>query len=259
MNLRRYLYLRCYSAAAALAVAVLACGANVATADSITLNGTVLNDVLVYKSTSIYYVKIPAEGRVVSVPAERVDASTVSISADPYYRDQLRDAYDKTKAEVEAGRPIARSALDPAFDVPVGDGAGTFDSSALYGGGAGKPLGVSLQVAQGLLTGQGFEFNGAAGKTADGILSVQLEGPAENLTGMVVTATGQQAQLMGAMPKMFGLISQKAPWAQAWLQQNLAMLMQGQPIQNTQGGVFLSVSPAQQGTNVSLTIVMRGA
>jgi hypothetical protein len=242
-------------AAVALALAVMMPAAH---ADSITVNGRAYDDVLVYKSSSIYYVKIPQEGRVISVPVERIDASTVSINDDPYYRDQLKQRYDQAKADVEAGRPVAGAPTDPAFDVPDSSGA-AFDSSAFYSAGAGKPLNLTQQAVQGDLTKQGFQFTGTTGKTADGVLSVQLEGPADNLTGIVVTATGQQAQLMAAMPKVFGLIGQKAPWAQGWLMQNMAALSQGQPIQNAQNGVLLNVSPAQQGANVSLTVTMRGA
>lgn len=61
-------------------------------ADSITVDGTEYTDVLVTESPSLYYVQIPAEGRVMTVAKSKVDPASVVMSDEPA-REALESAW----------------------------------------------------------------------------------------------------------------------------------------------------------------------
>jgi hypothetical protein len=71
-------------------------------ADQITVEGKTYQNVLIFKSSSRYYIRLPKEGRVISVPTTKVDESTVTIVDDPYYRDELMGLFDEALAQTEA-------------------------------------------------------------------------------------------------------------------------------------------------------------
>ncbi len=226
-----------------------------ATADSIVIDGKQYTDVLIYKSRSTYYVKIPKEGHSTSVSASQVDETTVSINDDPYYRDQLKDLYESVKA----GRVVAQSDVptDPAFQVQnTSADAPMVDSSAFLGsrsvasgsGGAAKGLGIPRQMLQGMLTGAGAQFTGTGntvtGKMPDGT-TFQLVGPAENLTAVKIRSSfpeAQKAQMQQSVAQISMLTGASAPWAAGWIQSNMQTLLNGGTIKKTQNGVNITIT-----------------
>jgi hypothetical protein len=69
---------------AALLAAAVCC------ADSITVDGKAFQNVLIRESESMYYVQLPSDGSVFSVPKSEIQAGDVSISGDAAQRDALR-------------------------------------------------------------------------------------------------------------------------------------------------------------------------
>lgn len=236
--------------------------------DSITANGVVYEEVLVYEGSSSFYVKIPAEGRTISVPVGEVDRSTVVINDDPYYRDELKDRYEDAKLKGDRSRrgsgPTAPS--DPAFQITDADrkfGSGARSGSD-GGGGGGKGLGYSRAEIQGLIAQQGYTFKGSGdvvtGRSPDtpqGSSTIQLGGPANNLTSIIITFTGTQQLISMGIQGSVVMAMRSAPWAGEWAQQNNSKLLQGQPIQKTQDGIFISIQVGQSGQKLTATFTMR--
>jgi hypothetical protein len=231
----------------------LAFAAFTAGADSITIHGKQYNDVLIYKSRSTYYVKIPKEGHSTSIPVADVDETTVTINDDPYYRDQLKELYDSVKS----GQTMAQSDVpsDPAFRVQESSNeSAAVDASAFLGsqsvaaGSSGsKGLGIPRQMLQGMLTGAGAQFSGTGntvtGKMPDGT-TFQLIGPAENLTTIKIKSSfpeAQKAQMQQSVAQISMLTGASAPWAAGWIQSNMQTLLNGGSITKTQNGVNITI------------------
>ena len=64
-------------------------------ADSIKVDGKAFENVLIRESASMYYVQIPSEGSVFSVPKSEIRAEEVSISGDAAQRDALRGEWTR--------------------------------------------------------------------------------------------------------------------------------------------------------------------
>lgn len=239
-------------------------------ADSISINGVLYEDVLVYRSSGVYYVKIPTEGRTISAPIAKVDESTLVVNDDPYYRDELKERYDEARVKGEMAKKGVDfgDPTDPAFEIRESDRR--MDSSALFGGGGGggggKGLGISRALLQQPLAQQGWTFQGS-GNSVTGTLpsspqgsgTIQLTGPANNLTGITFSVTGQQQLVMLAVQQFAVMAMQLAPWSAMWLQQNQAALVAGRPIQKTQDGVSISIRGSESGQNVTVTMSIRSA
>ena len=84
--------------------------AGICAADSIILDGKTLENVYIREGASMYYVQIPADGSVVSVPKSSVTASDVRIADDVAERDALRREWKRNN---EALRQTPQEAPDP--------------------------------------------------------------------------------------------------------------------------------------------------
>lgn len=230
-----------------------------AAADSIVINGKQYSDVLIYKTSSTYYVKIPKEGRSISVSVDAVDGTSVTINDDPYYRDELKELYDNVKS----GEVIEPSDVpsDPAFRVqessassaPVDSSAFLGSSAAAGGAGGKKGLGIPRQMLVGMLTGAGAQFSGSGnsmtGKMPDGT-TFQLIGPAENLTTIKIISTfpeEQKASMQQSAGQISMLTGASAPWAGNWMQSNMQTLIEGGTIKKTQDGITITISVKYNG------------
>ena len=69
--------------------------ATVCWADSIKVDGKAFENVLIRESASMYYVQIPSEGSVFSVPKSEIREEEVSISGDAAQRDALREEWTR--------------------------------------------------------------------------------------------------------------------------------------------------------------------
>ena len=188
---------------ASICGAVLLAGA--AGADEITVSGNPYKNVLISKTESCYYVQLPEEGRTLSLPIAQVDASTVKINSDPFYRDPLKEKYTANKARRAAGEI---KDVDPAFRAAAVSGGGSamkLDDLRGGGGGAGGVaggFGVPRTAIETTLTKFGFEFQPGPGNTSAVAKrpggSLELLGPPESLTGIVAKASGPAQAVDGS-------------------------------------------------------------
>ena len=96
-------YSKYWHRALAIATTASICLAlNTATADTITVDGTTYEDVLVLTSDTSYYIYLPDEGKSLTVLKENVDESQVSISEDEALRQEYLERYDASAQRLEA-------------------------------------------------------------------------------------------------------------------------------------------------------------
>jgi hypothetical protein len=243
-----------------LALGLMMFGIGNSFADSITVDGRTYDDVLIYKSPSKYYVKVPKTGKTLNFSIDEVDANAVTINDDPYYRDKLKARYELRKM----GAP-AKEEIDPNFKVVnSGPGEGPIDTSALFGGGGGggKGLGISQSQAKETLSLLQIKFSGSgnsiSGKTPDGTTVVSMTGPKNNITkiNLAITST-DPALIQQKLTPLVPIVTKVAPWSIAWLQQSMAQFQQTGKIEKTQGGVTVRVtasSPTPQSLTMNFTI-----
>jgi hypothetical protein len=223
--------------------------------DTITVDGKTYNEVLIYKSSSKYYVKIPKTGKTMSVSIDEVASDAVEINDDPYYRDKLKAMYEFAK---KMGKSDTEE-VDPTFKV-VGSAPqqGTVDTSSLFGGGGGKGkgLGVSQDQVKKALAQMQLTFTGSGnnitGKSADGSLNISIKGPANNVTSVTGSITGNPAALQAKVLPLGMFIGTTVPWAGPWLQQSFGQLQSAGQISKTQGGITIKMGGS--GTEQSVTI-----
>lgn len=234
-----------------------------AAADEIVLQGARYRDVLVHKSSTSYYVQIPWEGRTVSARIEGVDASTVSINEDPYYRDKLKAEYREAKELRDSGQ-LSTAPDDSMFRVRAqssssdfklySDGAGTGGGGA--GGGAG--LGVPRSQIESMLAGFGVQFQGGpsrggmptvVGQMPTGV-RIELIGPPNRLMGVDVTATGPASQVTASASQMQIFVVQIAPGVAREFPAMIQEAQQSGQSQRTVDGVSAQISMREVGEMV---------
>lgn len=234
--------------------AVLMWSCNVG-ADSITLEGQQFTDVLVYESADYYYVKLPQQGKSLSVRKSEVPADTVTVNNDGLYRDELRAMYNEVKSGARAAveRPV-----DSAF-TDVRAGRQEVDTSALFAtGGSGKPLALSIDEAKAAMAGAGITLSdgpgGLQGQSGDGIMSVKLSTKGSELTAISGSINSTDpTEVQGKAMAVIMLASKVAPWAGGWVMSSQADLMSTGSIQKSQDGVSISLSAAPTGLNFNIS------
>ncbi|MEK7793899.1 MAG: hypothetical protein AAB353_05185 [Candidatus Hydrogenedentota bacterium] len=235
-------------------------------ADSITVNGTAYTDVLVYKGSGSYYVKIPAEGRVLHVPQSETDESTVVVNDDPYYRDGLQAKFEESKAKVDAGEPVAKTTdskfLAAASASTSAPAEGDVDITALLGGGGGGGGGAMAAQAGALakqLQNFGFKVEQSGGgfraTAPDGQSTISMQ-PAGGGVQFSVSAIPQTApQLMMGMNQ--GLMQMLPQGQKQWLQSQMGALNgPSASIQNNADGVNLRINKSTSAQKVDLTVTI---
>jgi ABC-type transport system substrate-binding protein len=244
---------------------VAALAAFTARGDSITVKGTAHTDVLVYKGSGSYYVKLPAEGRVVHVPQSEIDASTVVINDDPYYRDELQTKFDATKAKVDAGEPVAKTTdskfLAAAAETASAPAGGDVDITALLGGGGGG--GGAMAAQAGALAKQlqqfGFKVEQSSGgfraTAPDGQSTISMQAAGAGVQFSVSALPQTAPQLMMGMNQ--GMMQMLPPGQKKWLQSQAGALSGPTAnIQNTADGVSLKINKTTSAQKVDLTVTM---
>ncbi|MFP4193265.1 MAG: hypothetical protein ACLFU6_14490 [Candidatus Hydrogenedentota bacterium] len=96
---------------AAVAAGLLA--VPMAGADSIVIGGELLEDVVVREGGSLYYVQIPETGEIETVRTSEVAAEDVTITDDPFERDELVAQWERNRDDEETTEPASASP-DPA-------------------------------------------------------------------------------------------------------------------------------------------------
>lgn len=84
--------------------------------DSIVIDGTRHDDVIVVEEKSMYYVKFPETGEVLPVLKNRVAPETVALSTDAGHMRRLKQQYQKSRAARPA--PVPKPAPDPGASGP---------------------------------------------------------------------------------------------------------------------------------------------
>lgn len=233
-----------------------------ASADSITVDGQRLENVLVTKTSSFYYIQIPGEGRTLNVPIDQIDEASVQINKDPFYRDELQTRYKENHERRENDEEIV---VDPAFRAgseTIGSGSGSDAgvpggaSAAPAGGGLGVPRTQLESMLAGML-GQTFQpgpgRNGQPSVVAqmpDGS-RVELLGPPEQLHGVIASGTGAPAQIKMMMQQLGMLVMQLQPAAASALPALTQEAEQSGSARKSVGGVTLSMTQTKQGENAA--------
>ena len=195
------------------AAVVLLLGPALAEADTIVIDGKKHENVLVNEGRTTYYVRIPNEGRIITVPASQVDKSQLEINEDPFYREELKARFERVR---ESGGAV--SSDERHFEGPATPGGGEdVDINALLGqgGGGGGPIpGLSRAQFEQLLSQAGIRFQPAGNMNGQPAVkatipggSMTLVGPPGELYGIVVKAqvpenmvpmlTSQMVQMSG--------------------------------------------------------------
>lgn len=231
-------------------------------ADEIVLHGARYRDVLVHKSSTSYYVQIPWEGRTLSARIEGVDASTVSINEDPYYRDKLKTEYREAKELRDSGQ-LSTGPDDSVFRVRAqsspdfklySDGAGTGGGGA--GGGAG--LGVPRSQIESMLAGFGVQFQKGpprggmptvVGQMPTGV-RIELIGPPQTLMGVDVTAMAPASQITASASQMQIFVVQIAPGVARQFPAMIQEAQQSGQSQRSVDGVSAQISMREVGEMV---------
>lgn len=239
-------------------------------ADVITIGGVRYEDVLVYTSESMVYVKIPQEGRIISAPKAKVSPFDIRISDDPFYRDELKALFDENEKRARAGQSVGRAKTSSAaFAVPEDVALRRDERGQEIGGGAsvaggGRGLGIPRAAIQSALQQFGFTFteNGPESVTArspDGAGAITLEGPPNNIHTIRGQTSGPPQTVTMTLMGMGQMLGGGAPQVQQWLQQNMGTLMQGGAIQTSQSGVRITISTQQSSPGtMTLTYTVQG-
>jgi hypothetical protein len=208
-------------------------------------------------------VQIPGEGRTLNIPVENVEAGSVSINEDNFYRDNLKAEYKKNKELRDAGREFD---VDPAFragsdTLAASDAAG---APAAGGAAASGGLGVPRSQLEAMLSGMGLAFQPGQGRGGhpsvvaqmpDGS-RVELLGPPEQLQGIVASGSGGPPQINMMMQQLGMLVSQLQPAAAGVLPDLIKEAQASGSSQKSVGGVSLSLKQTQQGETSSVEFQM---
>ena len=230
-------------------------------ADEITVSGNPYKNVLVTKTESFYYVQIPDEGRTLSLPIAQIDASTVKINKDPFYRDPLKEKYAQNKARRAAGEI---KDVDPAFRAASGGDGGGLKLDDVRGGGggggggaAGGGFGIPRTQVETTLGNFGFKFQPgptSAVSSRPGGGSLELVGPPENLTGIVVKGSGPAQAVDSGAQQLSLLLLQLKPELSAAYINALNEAKQKGSASGSAGGASVSVNRKVNGDTVDLEI-----
>lgn len=208
-----------------VAVTMLAAAASV-WADAITIDGQRYDDVLITRSSVFYYVQIPDEGRTINIPVDQVNPNSVTISDDPYYRDELKAEYERNRAMKDTGKPVIQN---PSFQVEdSGPSQADVDALLRGGGGGGNAggaggAGISRNQFEQMLSNFGAQFrdgpqrNGQPSRVArmpDGT-TLTLVGPPNRLTGLNVKGQGTPQQYAMFTNQMKMTVARLSPGAVA--------------------------------------------
>lgn len=243
---------------AAVGCAVLAAAAAVQ-ADEITIAGYEYKNVLITKTSSFYYVQLPEEGRTLSIPLNEVDASSVKMNKDPYYRSPLKEKYEVNRQRRAEGEI---KDVDPAFrgagNAVSGSGASLEDlrgGGAGGGGGGGAGLGVARTTVEGALGGFGFQVESgptsAMAKSPDGT-AIELLGPPESLQGFVAKTSGPVAAVDARAGQMQIFVMQLAPAASEIFIEALNEAKANGSSSKSAGGVNINITRKVNGENADM-------
>ena len=161
------------------------CVPNVA-ADSIVYRGVLYEDVLIYKGSASYYVKVPDEGRVFNVPIHEVNPSQVGMVHDPYYRDELKLRFEDAKKRLQSGEVLRRRDSGSSFSLADSDND-EFSASDLLDSSSGPSLGIPLDTVKALLTASGMTVARVAGigtATDTSRTNIKLYGVSDSLSNI---------------------------------------------------------------------------
>lgn len=257
-----------WTAIVVVAAAWVAAGAS--HGDRITFNGETWNDVLIYKSSTMYYVKVPQDGSIFNVPIDAVPPQNVEIVRDPWYRDELKQRFDQNAAA--GSRPTTEGVGGSVFNVAeIGGGEGSGEEAAVPTEG-----GPELEAMEAPATGTGpdpmaavktmlnamqFQVSDQDGNlvatSPDGATTIVFvggtaDGGVEYTSTVPETNVQTQVAALGMLGRMSG---QSAPWVPEFLEQEVAPLLQsGGSAEKAEGPLAITAEVTKSGGNVTLHI-----
>ena len=241
--------------------AVLAlCAPNVA-ADSIVYRGVLYEDVLIYKGSALYYVKVPDEGRVFNVPIHEVNPSQVGMVHDPYYRDELKLRFEDAKKRLQSGEVLRRRDSGSSFLLADSDDD-EFSASDLLDSSSGPGLGIPLDTVKALLTASGMTVARVAGivtATDTSGTTIKLYGAPDSLSKIDLKMDGkprQKAKIQANFQLLQGMISTIVPWAGPWLQSNMEFFNRGGRAEETRDGRHIVFGVALENAKVTVELML---
>ena len=221
--------------------AVLAlCASNVA-ADSIVYRGVLYEDVLIYKGSTSYYVKVPDEGRVFNVPNHEVNPSQVSMVHDPYYRDALKLRFEDAKKRLQSGEILRKRDSGSSFSLEDSNNEELSASDLLDSRGV-VGLGIALDTVKDLLTASGMTIARVAGvvtATDTSGTTIKLYGVPDSLSRIDLQIDGkswQKDKIRENFLQVQGLIATFVPWAGPWIESNMRLFNKGGRAEETRDG-----------------------
>ncbi len=242
-----------------LSISVWAAAAMGVQADWIVIDGKRYSDVLVYESSEVYYVRLPREGRSLSVKKTKVGSGQIEISDDPFYREELKTFYQDVKANGASAQERFES-TDSAFQDTGANRTPTGDGSAFFSGGGGGAAGanamaVPLETMKGMFSQLGFQLTKSGenmtGKSPDGVITLTLLGRSGMMTGISINIKTTDQNMMDLyLSGMTQNMSQGFPWVSTWLNSMKDPSGGFKTGKKTQDGVTASIS----GSKTDLTI-----
>lgn len=237
------------------------CATNAA-ADSIVFRGVLYEDVLIYKGSSSYYVKIPDEGRVFNVPIDMVHSSQVRIVHDPYYRDELKRRFERSEKRVQSGEVLRKR--DSKNSLSLMDSDDEFSTPGLLAsGGENTGLGFTLEATQILLAAGGMTVSMVGdvltATTVEGDITVKLYGNPKYLSKLEVAASVDKAkknELKTNFKQMQLMVSGLAPWVGPWMKSNMGLFDKGGTVEKTQDGRHVLFAVTLENERVAVKLML---
>ena len=236
------------------------CAMDVA-ADSIVYRGVLYEDVLIYKGSASYYVKVPDEGRVFNVPIHEVNPSQVGMVHDPYYRDELKLRFEDAKKRLKSGEVLRRRDSGSSFSL-ADSGNEELSASDLLDSGGGAGLGIPLDTVKALLIASGMTIAKVAGvvtATDTSGTTIKLYGAPDSLSRIDLQVNGyswQKGKIQANLQLLQGMISTFVPWAGPWLQSNMEFFQKGGRAEETRDGSHIVFGVAIENTTLTVELML---
>jgi hypothetical protein len=168
-------------------------------------------------------VRIPDEGRMMTVPKDKVSADTVTINKDPFYRSDLRAKYDRIHEAGGAPPPDGRvfeggnvaTKTDAKVDSLLGEGSAVSVAP-----------GVTRQQIEQKLSQVGYTFKpgqevggypSVVGVAPGGAGKMTLIGPATQVYGIILEARGPEGMINMITTQMIQMSGPASEQVQALL------------------------------------------
>lgn len=261
-------YIAKYGRHAALGIVAACLIQAAADADRITFDGQTWNDVLVYKSSTMYYVKVPEDGTIFNVPMDAVAPSSVEIVRDPWYRDELRKRFEQNAGPGSRSSSdgvgasvfnVSEIGTEPESEESVSSSEEAVPELESTEGAARAAVTVNpvMSMLQNLQFTISNEDGNVVATSPDGATTILFvggspEGGVEYSSTVPEASIEVQKRTLGVLGNLAG---QTAPWAPEFLQQEVAPLLDsGGSAEKSEGALSIAANVTKADGNVTVNI-----